>query len=192
MFCDPKVSRTKFERELAEFRELGEVNHRRGVWLMDATFPNVFVLLVAVHPKPCPMVAFGIQINFENYDVESPSVQLVHPVTRAQLKKHELPHLMQRQGAPAFQNGPIMVMQPPLPLVQGWDGQLPFICLPGVREYHRHPAHTGDSWWLHRKSGQGRLSTILNVLATYAIDPVKGLNVQLQPQVSLAIPEFPA
>ena len=192
MFCDPKVSRTKFEREVAEFRALEESYHRRGIWLMNATFPTVFVVLVAVHPKPCPMVAFGIRINFENYDVEPPSVQLVHPVTRAQLKKHELPHLMQRQGAPAFQNGPITVMQPPLPLVQGWDGQLPFICLPGVREYHKHPAHTGDSWWLHRKSGQGRLSTILNVLATYAIDPVKGLNVQLQPQVSLAIPEFPA
>ena len=166
------------------------MHHRRGVWIMDATFPDVFAVLVAVHTKPCPVVAFGVVLNFGNYDVEPPSVRLVHPLTRVPLKKNELPHLMQKAGPPVIQG--LIAIHQQQPLVQGWDGQLPFICLTGVREYHKHPAHTGDSWWLYRKSGHGRLSTILGVLATYAIDPVKGFKVQLQPHVSLDIPEVPA
>lgn len=190
MFCDPKVSRTKFERELAEFRAHADIHYRRGIWIMDATFPDVFAVLVAVQPKPCPVVAFGVVVNFDNYDVEPPSVQLVHPLTRVPLKRNELPHQIEKAGLPVM-HGPIAISQKQ-PLVQGWDGQLPFICLLGVREYHKHPAHTGDSWWLHRKSGHGRLSTILDVLATYAIDPVKGFNVQMQFHLSLAVPEIPA
>jgi hypothetical protein len=182
VFVDPEVSRAKFQREVGEFREQAEIHHRRGIWLIDATFPNVFVVLVAVKPKPFPMVAFGVLINFENYDVEPLSVQLVHPVTRVSLKKHELAHRLQR-AKPIVQNGQIVGMQMH-EIVQGWDEAMPFVCLQGVREYHKHPAHTGDSWWLYRKSGYGRLSHLLNVLATYGIDPIQFANVQLQPQIT--------
>jgi len=182
VFVDPKISRVKFEREVTQFREHVDIYHRRGVWLMDATFPNVFVVLVAVHPKPFPMVAFGVVVNFENYDVEPPSVQFVHPLTRAPLKKHELPHRMQR-ATPVVQNGQFVGMQAQ-DLVQGWDEAMPFVCLQGVREYHKHPAHTGDSWWLYRKTGHGRLSNLLEILATYGIDSVRAAAVQLMPQIT--------
>ncbi len=29
---------------------------------------------------------------------------------------------------------------------------LPFLCVPGVREYHEQPIHEGDDWLLHRGS----------------------------------------
>ena len=51
---------------------------------------------------------------------------------------------------------------------------MPFLCLVGVREYHDHPAHTGDAWWLHRKTGAGSLSHLLNVFHSYAIAPITG------------------
>lgn len=182
MFVDPKISRVKFEREVAQFREHADIHHRRGIWLMDATFPNVFVVLVAVHPKPFPMVAFGVVVNYENYDVDPPSVQFVHPLTRVPLKKQELSHRMQR-ATPVVQNGQFLGMQVQ-ELVQGWDEAMPFVCLQGVREYHKHPAHTGDSWWLYRKTGYGRLSNVLDILATYGIDAVRGAALQLVPQIT--------
>lgn len=177
MFVDPNISRAKFAREVAEFRESGNTHHSRGIWLIDATFPEVFVVLVAVKPK-IPMAAFGVIINFENYDVEPPSVRFVHPVTRAPLKRRELAHRMQRTS-PVLQNGQFIGMQVQ-ELIQGWDEAQPFLCLQGVREYHHHAAHTGDSWWLHRKSGYGRLIQILETLATFGIDPIQAPLVQPQ------------
>jgi hypothetical protein len=36
-------------------------------------------------------------------------------------------------------------------------GEAPFLCIAGVREYHDHPGHSGDSWDLHRTTGAGRV-----------------------------------
>jgi hypothetical protein len=55
----------------------------------------------------------------------------------------------------------------------------PFLCLPGVRAYHEHPGHTGDSWLLHRARGDGRLITILTHLHKYGIANLS-LNFEVQ------------
>jgi hypothetical protein len=64
----------------------------------------------------------------------------------------------------------------------------PFLCLPGVREYHDNPAHTGDSWLLHRGSGEGSLAFILEKIWTYGSDPISAYNIQIQAQVQGVIP----
>jgi hypothetical protein len=56
----------------------------------------------------------------------------------------------------------------------------PFVCLPGVREYHDNPAHTGDSWLLHRNSGEGSLAFILEKIWAYGVEPLSMYQVQLQ------------
>jgi hypothetical protein len=28
----------------------------------------------------------------------------------------------------------------------------PFLCLRGIREYHEHPQHSGDDWFLYRET----------------------------------------
>lgn len=38
---------------------------------------------------------------------------------------------------------------------------LPFICMAGVREFHNHPSHTGDSWENYRGRGGYDLGGIL-------------------------------
>ena len=58
----------------------------------------------------------------------------------------------------------------------------PFLCLPGVREYHDNPAHTGDSWLLHRGSGEGSLVFILEKIWIYGADPLAAYNIQIQIQ----------
>lgn len=71
------------------------------------------------------------------------------------------------------------------PLMQ-WYGpdDTPFLCLAGVREYHEHPAHSGDSWLLHRAAGAGRFVRLLEVIDKYGVRPISGYNVELKPQIS--------
>lgn len=78
------------------------------------------------------------------------------------------------------------------PLLQDYGPEtLPFLCLPGVREYHDHPGHSGDAWELHRRDGAGALVRLADVIRTYAVDPVGGWSVTLVPQVSLGYGEPP-
>jgi hypothetical protein len=56
----------------------------------------------------------------------------------------------------------------------------PMICLPGIREYHNHPAHTGDPWLLHRgNGGEGSLGFIIDKIYDYGIVPINAYHLQL-------------
>jgi len=213
VFVDPAVSQAKFDREVAEFRGQQTAHHKRGIWLLDATFPDVFLVLMATAFLTIPKdvrdrryircgrfplsfgtlggvsvvpAVFAVVINFENYDVEPPSVRFVHPVTREPLRAMDLPHPMQRIKRAKGPDGKLATgpngeaMFEDQPLLQAEDLQRPaFLCLQGVREYHAHPGHTGDSWWLHRGTGVGRLAYLANILATYGIDTVQGIRLQM-------------
>lgn len=73
-------------------------------------------------------------------------------------------------------------------LMQSWtpDG-IPFLCVRGVREYHRNPAHTGDAWLLHRGRGEGTLDSILSAIHHHGCFSVReylyefGIEQQVQP-----------
>ena len=69
--------------------------------------------------------------------------------------------------------------------------ELPFLCIPGVKEYHDHPGHSGDPWEVHRSADEGRLVRLLDVISKYGLDPVKGFHVNLAPQVTFAVSEPP-
>ena len=59
-------------------------------------------------------------------------------------------------------------------LMQWWTlDSIPFLCMRGVREYHRHPAHTGDAWLLHRGRGEGALSAILSAIHDHGRAPIQ-------------------
>lgn len=182
MFVDPAVSRAKFDREVVEFRKSSEAYHRRGIWVIDAAFPEIFLVFVAVHPKPFPFVAFGVVLNFENYDVIPPSVRFVNSMTREVLKKSEM--TLDFKRAVPIPGAPLNVMEQ-RPILQGFaEDQPPFLCLQGIREYHSHPGHSGDSWWLYRTSGMGTFANLAEILAKYGSDPIRGLNFQFVPQIT--------
>lgn len=190
---DPAVSRAKFGREIEEFQELAVEYGRRGWFLTHASFPTAFVVLAAPQLKPPALIA-GVLFDYTDYDSRPPSVRLVDPFTREPYTWEELPSQLLRQveasglPVPMFQvpegaePPKIMVNQP---LMQpDPSGGAPFLCIAGVREYHDHPGHSGDSWDLHRTGGAGRLVRILEVLDTYGLRPLSGYNVQLVPQVT--------
>jgi Predicted metal binding domain len=191
---DPEISRAKFDREVAAYRELEATYRKRGWLLLDAEFPEVSVAFAATKLRPAPIVA-AVVVDFTDYDLQPPSVRFVDPFTREKLLASTMQIQMLRR--------PSMPGVPPeaiAALVQRGGVQLsnmiqanrlddyPFICLPGVREYHDNPAHTGDAWLLHRGSGEGSLAFILEKIWTYGVDPISGYQVQVQlPNVGVGV-----
>jgi hypothetical protein len=56
----------------------------------------------------------------------------------------------------------------------------PFLCVPGTREYHDHPQHSGDVWLLHRKNGAGRLAPLCDLVWRTMADNLLGLGLGVQ------------
>jgi hypothetical protein len=196
---DPAVSRAKFEREVDVLRRHEPEYRHQGWFLIQAEFPEVFLVLTAPQLRPSP-VLFGVVIDFVNYDADPPSVQVVSPWTREPLRARELlsplPKLAQPPAPPAGEGesaglsadcaeAPVhdssQLAAAPVPaqlelqnLMQWWTlDSIPFLCMRGVREYHRHPAHNGDAWLLHRRRGEGSLAAILSAIHERGSAPIK-------------------
>jgi hypothetical protein len=192
---EPAVSRAKFEQEIADFRSLEQDYRRNGWMLLEACFPQVLVAMAAPQCSPPPIVC-GVLIDYTNYDAEPPSVRLVDPFTAEPYLADQLPTNLPRavagqslelRGMPGS-----LQVQGAQPLMQAYGPkEIPFLCIAGVREYHLHPAHSGDPWELHRAAGAGRLVRLLEVIHTYGVETVKGYGVNLVPQVSLDFGEPP-
>lgn len=185
-FVDPDVSRRKFETEVEQFRALAGDYRRRGWFLLEAEFPVVFVMLVVPQLQPAPVLT-GVEFDYTNYDAVPPSVVFVNPFTRQPYLARELPTALPRaisqqeiQIAPGLQ----AKLMPQQNLLQSYGpDEIPFLCLAGVREYHAHPAHSGDAWGLYRAGGAGRLIRLLEVIDTYGVQPISEYNVALVQQV---------
>lgn len=196
-FVDPSVSHAKFERELAEYESLAAEYRKRGWFLTEARYPHVLVVLAASQPKPASVV-YGVRFDYSNYDAAPPSVQLVNPFTGDAYKFKELPNPLNRALAeqevqlPGMPADAKMLVGQIQPLMQAHaPDDIPFLCLAGVREYHEHPAHSGDAWELHRVSGAGRLVRLLEIIYKYGVAPITGFNVNLVPQVAFAYGQPP-
>jgi len=188
-YADPSVSRRKFDRELAEYRALGEKYRRRGWFLVDFEFPRVLVALCAPNLKPSAVVV-GVAFDYTNYDACPPSVRIVDPFTGEPYKFKDLPNPLNRAlpaqeiSIPGMPKEQKMLVGSVQPYMQAYGpDEVPFLCLAGVREYHDHPAHSGDLWELHRASGAGRLVRLLEIIYRYGVEPISGFGVQLVPQV---------
>lgn len=175
---DPAVSRAKFDREVEQFRRLEGMHRARGWWLMSAEFPVVQVAFATPNCRPVS-IAVCVRIDFTNYDLWAPSVVFVDPFTSRPLALEEV-------GLPFGRMLPDGTVQP---MLQGHPGRPAFLCLPGVREYHEHPAHDGDSWLLHRGKGEGGLFFLVDKISTYGSETVNSFQVQMN--ISLQQGIFP-
>jgi len=169
---DPKVSRAKFDREVAAYRGLEATYRKRGWLLLEAEFPVAAVV-----------------VDFTDYDLQPLSVRFVDPFTRERLLASNVPfQMLRRPPMPGVQPEAIaaLMQQGAVPLLHMLQANkpddYPFICLPGIREYHDNPAHTGDSWLLHRGSGEGSLAFILEKIWIYGVEPLSTYQVQVQVQ----------
>lgn len=168
--ADPAVCQAKFDAEVASYRAIENDMIRRGQWMISAVFPKVLVNFAALGDQAIPVVAFGVELDFTNYDMWPPSVQIVHPFTRRPYRGSNLPlhaQLVRRRNG--FENIPLseLSLHPDaLERMMQWrsPNDIPFLCHVGVREYHEHPAHSGNDWLLHRGLGKGTLYHLLDLI----------------------------
>ncbi len=182
---EPAVARKKFNLEVAAYRREEARYRARGWWLLEVAYPTMLFAMIATKIQP-QVVVFGVALDFTDYDFRPPSVTLVNPITKVPYAAHELPTNLPRvvdpkpdhvaQAAAVGQDVSGGVLQP---LMQAHPGGPPFLCLPGVREYHDHPAHSGDLWLLRRGSGEGRLIWLLEQLDRYGTSCVIGFQPML-------------
>lgn len=196
----PRVAAAKFDREVSQLLEQTDRMRRRGVLVLDVAAPVVQVAFALPHIKPAGIVT-AVRFDYTDYDLQPPSIWFVDPFSGERLRPEQMHTQMLRGveqplGVPGFDVGPngqpmqstIVV---PQPLIQAHDGGWPFLCLPGVREYHEHPGHTGDPWELHRTAGAGSLVRLVETIVKYAVEPVADWGVQLVPRVGFNIPNPP-
>jgi hypothetical protein len=181
-YVDPQVSRIKFGAEISQFKSIQNEYIKRGIWLLKDEYPTALVVFAkALSP---PAVIFGALIDFTDYDLRPLSVTLVNPFTQVALKSNEVMTQFQRLIPP---HGAIPVATAQA-LLQTHSDNKPFICLPGLREYHEHPAHTGDSWLLHRGLGEGTLHFVVENLHRYGVEGIVGYGMA----INIAITNFQA
>lgn len=172
-YVDPQVSRIKFEAELNQFKSIRNDYVKRGIWLLKDEYPTALVAFAkAINPVA---VIFSALIDFTDYDLRPLSVTLVNPFTLVPLKSNEV---LTRFPRLIPQKGPVpgaMIQE----LLQTHSDHKPFICLPGIREYHEHPAHTGDSWLLHRGAGEGTFHFVVDNLHRYGVEGIVGYGLNL-------------
>ena len=188
---DPSVSRTKFNREIDEYRAQETDYRSRGWFLIKADWPTAEIVLISPKTAP-PAVVLSVRFDYTNYDVEPPSVRFINPFTGQLLLSRELPVQLLRTVVPDPKI-PTPTPGPQLqPLMQAHSlDEVPFFCIPGVKEYHDHPGHSGDPWEMHRSNGEGRLVHLLGAISKYGLEPVVGFGINMSPQVVLQFSEPP-
>jgi hypothetical protein len=115
-----------------------------------------------------PVAICAIRLTYENYDLWPPSLTFIDLFTG----KPNPPHVRAFLSTP---EGPRDVLIDSHP-----QTKQPFLCLPGIREYHLHPQHTGDDWLLHRSSKAGSVSAICDRIWRCMARNVVGLNIAVQ------------
>jgi len=160
---DPNVTKIKFDTEVSKFKTVELKYQAKGIICSKITFPNIYFIFAIPKLTP-PIIAYSVRINFTNFDFEPPSVVFINPFTEELVKREEVPILFLQ----LIKNLPF-----PVDLLQGAGNIQPFFCIPGVREYHNHSAHSGDSWFLYRTRGEGSLLFLLDQLYNNSIATAK-------------------
>lgn len=164
-----EVSQAKLDEELGQWHANSNVYRRRG-WLLlsaeDLEVEVAFVGAVSLVDRQLPAITAAIRLRYDNYDLWPPSLTFIDARTGA--LAYPIVHALDRVDGEDVRN--VLLEHP--------DGG-PFLCMPGLREYHSHPQHSGDEWLLHRTSGAGRLAVVCERVWRRMARNVIGLTVQV-------------
>ena len=147
-----------------------------------------FLAGVSFAGQRVPVMSVCIRLDYTNFDRWPPSLAFIDPFTRV-----AVPPLVSAPDVVDGQLGNALVHAHP-------ETGRPFLCLPGIREFHTHPQHSGEDWLLHRDLGEGDLAVICervwrrmarNVLGV-SVNVVSVANVmQMQMQLAQTDPDSP-
>lgn len=177
---DPEITKRKFERELEHWQQHSQYQERGWIILgIDENLPAVEIaflghLSISAGSVPLAVVMCAVRVSYDSYDLLPPSVTFIDALTRKPCRPHVGAFMSTPDGMRSI-------------LIDGHPiTRQPFLCLPGVREYHNHPQHTGDDWLLHRPTGAGNLLTLCERIWRFMVKNVLGLTVNVQ-----AMPVWP-
>lgn len=185
---DIEVAGEKFDAEVRMFKDRAVEHARRGILLIDASFPKAFAAFAFPAIRPAHLL-FGVELDFTNYDLWPPSVTFTDPLTREPWPNGAVspvqviipgtakPQPLFLRYRPDPNNQGHFILEQPV-ICQGQQGPA-FLCMRGVREYHEHPAHSGDSWLQYRGSGIGTLFYVLDKIHEYSIAHLGGMQIGL-------------
>ncbi|HLY61026.1 MAG TPA: putative metal-binding protein [Terriglobia bacterium] len=169
MRIDPAITRLKYDRELDQLASQRQLLESRGIFILTSSrYPEIDFLLVPKHPLRVivPVIqqggillppgtgrieevlnlsarAFRARFDLTDYDLRAPSLTFLDPWTDAVLKYEAMFRAFEYEKERKVH----LVLLDAHP-----DTRKPFLCLRGVREYHEHPQHSGDEWFLYRGS----------------------------------------
>lgn len=162
------VTAAKVAAHLGQWEEHADLYRQRGWLLLKSAATTLEIGFVA------PNAALGfrvmpvaIRLVYDNYDIWPPSLTFIDPLTG----EPAIPPIPARKREGAVLQDLIVAGHPET----GW----PFLCLPGVREYHRHPQHSGDDWLRYRAQGMGAPAVICERIWQYMTGPVTGIGVNI-------------
>ena len=146
------ISRTKFKEQLDRWDQNAGAYARRGWVLMsggELTVDIGFLQNVSIGLRTIPVMTACVRLDYWNFDLWPPALTFIDPLSRQPTH----PSVRALEGVSATEARDTLIDQHPL------TGR-PFLCLPGIREYHSHPQHSGDDWLLHRHLREGDLAVI--------------------------------
>jgi hypothetical protein len=138
---DAEVSRLKFGREVEYIRTHASDFVAGMNWEVARAEHPVFSVVFA-HPKTGRRVEF--RFTCDDWDDLPPSLSLFDPDTGDELGWDRWP----QQGWSAGPTHPT-------------TGK-PFLCLPGIREYHTHTSHLNDPWSGYRNRDSYKLRFLVH------------------------------
>jgi len=173
-FVEPEVTLQKFRQELKNW--LANSNHKKRGWVLLGVEESVPVVEVGFLARLAtntgstflPAMVCAVHLSYDNYDLWPPSLTFIDPFTRQPAK----PHVQAIMSTPEGPRNALIDLHP--------ITKRPFLCLPGVREYHSHPQHTGDDWLLHRPLQEGSLINICERIWRFMVKNVLGFHMNFQ------------
>lgn len=171
---DLEVSKTKFLAEVTQFKKAELFHRERGVILLKEAFPVIELGFCAYRVRPLVMT-FAVRLDFTNYDLDPISVKFIDAVTGIELVRNAVPLPFNRMIKKEAKEGEPTTTEVTSLLAAHPPQNIPFLCLPGVREYHQHPFHSNDPWLDHRGKGEGTLGFIIDQLVIYGTQPIAGV-----------------
>jgi hypothetical protein len=182
---DPRVVKAKVAREFDSWERNSDAYRRRG-WFMlsrdDVVVDVGFMGAVPLGNTALDLLAAVVRFDYSDFDVRPPSVRFIDPRTG----DDRIPVVRALTPTP---DGPRDLL-----LNEHPERHRPFLCVPGVREYHEHPQHSGDLWELHRGGGEGSLAALCDLIWRTMAQNVIGFNVGVQvlpPPVNLQVQLHP-
>ncbi len=166
-----RVTEAKFDEQLQRWDANTESYARRG-WLLlssgDLSADIGFLQNIAMGGRTIPVMTACVRIDYWNFDLWPPSVTFLDPMTRQPAP----PPVRALEKVSDTEARDTLIDQHPTTLQ-------PFLCLPGIREYHSHPQHSGDDWLLHRHLREGDLAVVCERIWRRMARNVLGMSVAI-------------